>query len=91
MSQLTAGSQGLALLEANLSGDIDVEEVYLAMGRNEGALGVVDRAGVVDLVIRWVAFWDRASDQVGFGILFRVIPTKKNRWKRSVYCVWEVN
>jgi hypothetical protein len=71
MSQLTTSSQGLALLEANLAGDIDVKEMDFTVGGNQFALGVVNRAGVVDLFIGWVAFWDRASDQVCLGVLFK--------------------
>lgn len=51
MSQLTTGSQGLALLETNLAGDINVKEVDFTVGGNELSFRVVDRAGVVDLFV----------------------------------------
>lgn len=70
MSQLTTSSQGLALLETNLARDINVKEMDFTVGGNEFSFRVVDRAGVVDFFISWVAFWDRASDQVCLGILF---------------------
>lgn len=69
MSQLVARCERLALLEADLARHINVKEVDLAMGCNVLAMGVVDRAGVVHLVILGVALGDRTSDQVGLCIL----------------------
>src|SRR5690554_4868985 len=71
MSQLVACSQSLALLETNLARHINIKGMDLSMGGNELALGIVDCAGVVDLVIGRVAFGDRTTNNVGICILYQ--------------------
>lgn len=89
MSQLTTSSQGLAFLETNLAGDINVKEMDFTVGGNEFSFRVVDRAGVVDFFISWVAFWDRASDQVCLGILFKMVPVKNSLAKCKLAVNWQ--
>ena len=66
--QLVAGGEHLALLEGDLAGDVDVEEVCFAVGADQRARWGEDQRGVVEFISRRVQLRDTASYEVCFGL-----------------------
>lgn len=66
--QLVPRGEDVALLELDLARDVDVEEMRLAVGADQGAGGGEDQRGIVVFVRRGLEFGDTPADEVGFGV-----------------------
>lgn len=67
-SDLVSRTQDLALLESNLAGDINVEEVDLSVGGQQVSVRAKDETCVVVFLCVGEVLGDTATDQVGLGL-----------------------
>lgn len=65
--QLVTRGQDLALLKGDLAGDVDIEEMSLAVGSNQGTGGGEHQRGVVVLFRGRLKFRNATTHQVGLG------------------------
>lgn len=66
--ELVSGREDLAFLEGDFAGDVDIEEVELAVGGEEFALRAEEQAGVVVFLGLGDVFGDGAAEEVGRGL-----------------------